>query len=73
MLGLHSEGKIRLAEPEFSGKIEELPTPFTEAHYFLSFSKKYYETNTAQVENLWTAISKMKSTPAYLAAIKGLN
>jgi polar amino acid transport system substrate-binding protein len=73
VIGLQLEGHIRMAEPEFAGKIEELPTPFTEAHYFLSFSKKYYETNAAQVENLWTAISKMKSTPAYLAAIKGLN
>jgi polar amino acid transport system substrate-binding protein len=73
VIGLQLEGHIRMAEPEFSGKIEELPVAFAEAHYFLAISKKYYDANTAQVEGLWNAIAKMKNTPSYLAAIKGLN
>lgn len=73
VIGLQAEGKMRLEEPEFAGKIEELPAPFTEAHYFVAISKKYYDANTVQVENLWNAIAKMKTNPAYLAAIKNVN
>lgn len=73
VIGLQAEGKMRLAEPEFAGKIEELPAPFTEAHYFIAISKKYYEANSAQIENLWNAIAKMKTNPTYLAAIKNVN
>ncbi|MDE2427301.1 MAG: hypothetical protein KGM99_01140 [Burkholderiales bacterium] len=72
VIGFEHEGKLRLEEPEFSGKIEVLPTPFTEAHYYMTFSKKFYAANEAQVENLWNALPKLKTSPEYLAAIKNI-
>lgn len=73
VIGFEHEGKIRMEEPEFAGKIEVLPTPFTEAYYFMAFSKKYYEANAAQVDGLWSAIAKTRTNPAYLSAIKGIH
>ena len=72
VIGFEHEGKLRMEEAEFAGKLEALPIPFTEAYYFMGFSKKYHDTNTAQVDALWTAIAKMRSNPAYLAAIKNI-
>lgn len=72
VIGFEHEGKIRMEEPEFAGKIEALPAPFTEAHYFMAFSKKYYDAHAAQVDALWAAIAKTRSNPAYLSAIKGI-
>ncbi|MFZ6874050.1 hypothetical protein ACO0LF_18485 [Undibacterium sp. Di27W] len=72
VIGFEHEGKLRMDEPEFAGKIEALPTPFTEAYYFMAFNKKYHEANAAQVDGLWAAIAKMRTSPAYLTAIKGI-
>lgn len=72
VIGFELEGKMRMEEPGNVGKFEVLPVPFTEAHYYLAFSKQYYEKNEAQAESLWAAVAKLKNAPAYQNAIKDI-
>lgn len=72
VIGFEHEGKLRLEEPGNVGKFEALPAPFTEAYYYMAFSKQYYEKNEAQVESLWNAVGKLKNSAAYQNAVKDI-
>ena len=66
-IGSEYSGAALLAEPRFAGKIEALPLPFSEEFYYLGVSRAYYDANTAQVEQLWDAIGRIRASPAYRA------
>ena len=66
-VGTEYHGRELLAQPQFAGRIEELPVPFTEAPYFLVTSRHFYEANPQLMEKLWDAIGRIRRTPAYQA------
>lgn len=67
-IGSEYSGAALLAEARFAGKIEALPLPFSEEFYYLGVSRAYYHANTAQVEQLWAAIGRIRASPAYRAS-----
>ncbi len=65
-IGSETSGLALLATPQFQGKIEMLPIAFTEEPYYLGLNRQFYEANTEQMEALWTAVGRIRKTPAYL-------
>lgn len=53
-----------------AGKMERLPTPLDEAHYYLAFSKAFYASHRQAVETLWNKLAELKSSYAYQASIR---
>lgn len=66
-VGTEYHGRELLSLPQFAGKIEELPRPFTDAPYFLVTSRRFHEDNPQVMEKLWDAIGRIRRTPAYQA------
>lgn len=66
-IGSEYSGAALLTEPRFAGKIEALPLPFSEEFYYLGVSRAYYDANTAQVEQLWDAIGRIRASAVYRA------
>lgn len=60
-----------LVDARYKTKVEILPEPLFEAHYYLAFSKQYYAANQAQVEALWSRIAQIKVSEAYLQQLQG--
>lgn len=67
-VGTEYHGRELLALPQFAGKIEELPQPFTDAPYFLVTSRRFYDANPQLMEKLWDTIGRIRRTPAYQAS-----
>lgn len=67
-VGTEYHGRELLTMPQYAGKIEELPLPFTDAPYFLASSRRFYEANPQLMEQLWDAIGRIRRSPAYQAA-----
>jgi polar amino acid transport system substrate-binding protein len=63
------EGQLLLRQPEFAGKLEALPTPFTDDVYYLAITQQFDERYPGLAEQLWNAIARTKQSPAYLKAI----
>lgn len=64
-LGAEYSGYALLADPQYAGKIDTLPLPFSEEPYYLGLSKRFYDANPAVAEQLWNAIGRIRKTPAY--------
>ncbi len=64
------EGLDLLQQPEFAGKLEPLPLPFTDDVYYLAITKQFDERHPGLAERLWNAIARTKRSPAYLKAIR---
>jgi polar amino acid transport system substrate-binding protein len=71
-LGWESDGRPWLARPEFSGKIEVLPQPFSVVPYYLAIAKQFVVEHPGAAEQMWNAIGRIKHTPQYLNASKEL-
>ena len=56
--------------PEFVGKFEKLPVPFTETEYYLVFSKQFYAAHKELAEAMWNAIGKTRHAPEFAAALR---
>ncbi|WP_228893566.1 hypothetical protein [Pseudoduganella aquatica] len=70
VVGLETTGLALLALPEFAGKIEALPAPFTEEAYYLGLSKAFYDAHPQLSERLWDAIARQRRSPAYQRALR---
>lgn len=68
VIGFENDGMALLEQARFADKIEALPLPFTEEHYYLMVSEAYYLANREQIEALWSAIARVRNSPAYRAA-----
>lgn len=66
-VALETHGAQLLTLPQFAGKIEMLPIPFIDEHYYLVFSPAFYDAHAQLVEKLWDTISRLRRSPAYLA------
>ena len=64
------EGQALLRQPEFAGKLEALPQPFTDDVYYLAITRQFDERNPGLVDQLWNAIARTRRSPAYLKAIR---
>lgn len=64
-IGAEYSGYALLADPQFAGKIDTLPVPFSEEPYYLGLSKRFYSAHPAVAEQLWNAIGRIKKTAAY--------
>ncbi len=65
VIGAEYSGRAALSDVRYTGKIEELAKPFSEEPYYFGISRKFYEANGAQVEQLWDAIGRIRASPAY--------
>jgi polar amino acid transport system substrate-binding protein len=65
-IGSETSGFALLADPQFKGKVEMLPIAFSAEPYFLGLNKQYYEANSELLEKLWTAMGRIRKSPAYL-------
>lgn len=63
-LGLSVDGDNLLVRPEFAGKIERLPLPFSEDLMYFSVTKPFYQANRAAVERMWDAIGRLRAGAA---------
>ncbi len=61
---------LLLRQPEFAGKLEALPTPFTDDVLYLAITRQFDERNPGVAEQLWNAIARAKLSSAYLKAIQ---
>lgn len=68
VISFENDGLALLEQPRYGDAIEALPQPFTEQHYYLLLSEAYYTANREQMEALWTAIGRVRNSPAYRAA-----
>ncbi len=64
------EGLELLRQPEFAGKLEALPLPFTDDVYYLAITRQFDERHPGLADQLWNAIARTKRSPAYLKAIR---
>lgn len=62
-------GQALLADPQFAGKIEVLPVPFTDEPYYLGLSRKFYHAHPQLSERLWDAIARIRRSPTYQKAL----
>lgn len=69
-VGLETAGQELMALPEFAGKIEALPEPFTDEAYYLGLSKTFYQANPQLSERLWDAIARQRRSAAYQRALR---
>lgn len=69
-VGTEFSGQALLSQPEFAGKLEMLPLPFTEEAYYLGLSREFQSAHPEEVERLWNAIARIRRTPAYQAALR---
>jgi polar amino acid transport system substrate-binding protein len=65
-VGSEVSGFVLLADPQFKGKIEMLPIPFSAEPYYLGLNKAFYDANAESMEKLWSAIGRIRKSPAYL-------
>lgn len=69
-VGSEYSGRALMARPEFAGKIEALPIPFTDEPYYLGLSRRFQEEHPQAVERLWEAIARIRRTAAYQAVVR---
>ena len=59
----------RLCAGPFAGKIERLPEPLDEDHYYFAFSNPFYAANQARAEAFWEAMAHIRQAPEYRARL----
>jgi len=59
-----------LVNEKYRDKIESLPVPLSEAHYYLVFSNKYYDSQKDNVDTFWREIARVKNSAEYKRRIK---
>jgi polar amino acid transport system substrate-binding protein len=69
-VGAEFSGYALLSQPEFAGKLEMLTLPFTEEPYYLGLSRDFQLAHPQEVEHLWSAIARIRRTPAYQATLR---
>lgn len=57
--------QVELAEQEFRGKLEVLPTPFLSFTLYLAFNPRYYSANTAFANAVWNEIGRLRAAPEW--------
>ncbi len=67
---ISEEGDHLLQSQEFAEKIERLPLPIVEKPYFLIVNTGFYHAHTAQIEQLWTTLAKLREASELRAARK---
>jgi ABC-type amino acid transport substrate-binding protein len=60
---------VQLVDSQYHGVLEAVRTPLTESHYYLVFSKPYYQSHGAEVEAFWNEMARMKKSPEFLSRI----
>ncbi len=65
VVGAEHSGLAQLAIPPMSEKIDMLPIPFSEEPYYMAVSQAFYAANPGKMEQLWTAISRIRNSDAY--------
>ncbi len=61
-----------LALPEFAGRIEVLPIPFTSDANYLGLSNRFVELHPNEAERLWDAIARIRRTAAFEAEARAV-
>ncbi len=69
-VGSEFTGAALMAQPQYTGKIEALPLPFSDEPYYLSVSKRFRDAHPDTVEKLWIAMARIRKTPAYQQALR---
>ena len=64
-----AEGRALLRQPEFAGKLEALPLPFTDDVYYLAITRQFVESHPDVAEQLWDAIARTRRSVDFLKAI----
>jgi len=72
VVGFETAGTPLLAQPRFAGKVEALPIPFFVEDYYLGIGHGVYARYRDKVEAMWQAIARLKASPEYAAAVRGL-
>ena len=65
-IGSELNGQDLMADPRFKGKIEMLPLPFSDEAYYMAVSKTFHEANPDTTARMWSAIARLRKSPAYL-------
>ncbi|MES2150792.1 MAG: hypothetical protein V4508_13500 [Pseudomonadota bacterium] len=60
LVGYEHDVEALLARPEFAGKVEALPIPFSDEICYLTVTPAFYRANRAQVERMWDAIGRLR-------------
>lgn len=63
-------GQALLDLPQFAGKIEALPAPFTDELYYLGLSRQFYDAHPQLSERLWDAIARIRRSPGHQKALR---
>jgi polar amino acid transport system substrate-binding protein len=63
------EGDALMSHPDFVGKIDKIPTPLIQKHYFTIINKDYYGKNQKTIDNLWAAMTTVRESNAYKAQV----
>ncbi|GAB2869676.1 hypothetical protein GCM10027277_43680 [Pseudoduganella ginsengisoli] len=64
-VGSEFTGAALLTQPQYAGKIEMLPIPFSDEPYYLSVSKRFSDANPGLMEKLWNTMARIRKSPAY--------
>jgi len=55
----------RLCAGLFANRIEQLPQPLDEAHYYLAFGKAYFAAHRDAIERLWDKLGQIRNSADY--------
>jgi polar amino acid transport system substrate-binding protein len=69
-VGSEFTGAVLMAQPQYAGKIEALPAPFTDELYYLSVSKRFRDAHGDTMEKLWNTMARIRKSPAYQQALR---
>lgn len=69
-VGSEFTGTVLMGQPQYAGKIEALPAPFTDEPYYLGVSKRFRDANPGVMEKLWNTMARIRKSPAYQQAMR---
>lgn len=69
-VGSEFTGNVLLGQPQYAGRIEVLPVPFTDEPYYLGVSKHFRDSNRETMEKLWNTMARIRKSPAYQQTLR---
>ncbi|MES2264253.1 MAG: hypothetical protein V4724_37570 [Pseudomonadota bacterium] len=70
VIDTESKGSALMTQTRFQQGVEVLPQPFAHVPVYLGLSRQFFEHNTRASERLWSAIARIRQTPAYQNEIR---
>ncbi|MGE5622135.1 MAG: hypothetical protein ACM3WS_03140, partial [Bacillota bacterium] len=69
---LESDGKQELTSEIFAGKIDALPAPFIEEHFYFAFSRAYYDADPERAKAIWKTMTAVRKSREYKQAVRNI-